>query len=690
MALQLAVLAIGAFGVMARPAWMQDPNADPKTRAKLLLAEMKIDEKITMLHGTGNGGVYIGNVAGNDRLQIPALKLNDGPQGFRDNAHVGTTTCWPCAMAIAATWSEEAGSQWGTAMGKEFYQKGANVQLGPGMCLARVPRNGRNFEYLSGEDPYLGYRMVQPVIKGIQSQNVIANAKHWINNNQETNRHSVIEVLDERTEHELYMPPFEGAVAAEVGSIMCSYNKIKQDDSDSAWSCENNVTLNGDLKRDLKFQGWVMSDWAATHSTSLMQGLDQEMPGGTGFMSDKLTALVKASKIPQSAVDEAVLRILTPMFKYNIFDKPSPYNLTNNVTSLAHNQLARSIAAEGAVLLKNAKSLLPLSKHGGLHIAVIGPQAKKPVVHGGGSGAVVPYYVSAPYDAIREALGITGPSSEECDPTGKFCVSYSGGADAAQVAAAADVAVVFGHTYSGEGADRRGLNLDDGADDLIAAVAAAQPKTVAVAVVPGAILTPWLAATGAAVLMFMPGQEYGHAISDVLFGAVNPSGKLPLTLPNIDNEQKFSESQWPGINKTATYSEKMDVGYRWYDAHQVKPKLPFGHGLSYTSFSYYDLTASRSKVSFSLTNSGDTLVGKEVVQLYIKAPGAVGMQKQLKQFLKVSLEPHQSEVLEFDLNDRAFSMWDVETHAWKLVAGVHSVMVGASSGDIRLNSTITI
>lgn len=210
--------------------WMMDPTEDPSIRAKKLLHRMNISEKIHMLHGSGSG--YIGNVAANTRLGIPALKLNDGPQGFRDDAHPGTTTSWPSALTIGASWDLDLARQWGEAMGEEFYDKGANVQLGPGMCLARVPRNGRNFEYVSGEDPFLGFTMVQPVVQGIQSRGVVANAKHWVNNNQETQRGSINEVVDERTQFEMYYPPFEGAVRAGVGSVMCSYNKIN-----GFWSC---------------------------------------------------------------------------------------------------------------------------------------------------------------------------------------------------------------------------------------------------------------------------------------------------------------------------------------------------------------------------------------------------------------------------------------------------------------------
>jgi len=301
--------------------------ASPEERARDLLNKMTLEEKTHYLHGSGSG--YVGNVAANDRLGIPALKLNDGPQGFRDNDHLGTTTAFPCGLSIAASLDEDAASTWGVAMVQEFYQKDANVQLGPGMCVARVPRNGRNFEYLSGEDPYLGSRMVGPAIEGIQSQGVVANAKHYVNNNQETDRTTDTAVLSERTEFEMYLPPFEAAVNANVGSIMCSYNKIAIEEFQQApgyWSCENNQTLNTYLREHLGFKGFVMSDWGATHSMSINQGLDQEMPGND-FMSDEnLQAAVKNGTVSEETIDQSVLRILTPLFQVGVFDNVGTMN----------------------------------------------------------------------------------------------------------------------------------------------------------------------------------------------------------------------------------------------------------------------------------------------------------------------------------------------------------------------------
>jgi beta-glucosidase len=441
-------------------------------------------------------------VAANPALGIPPLTMNDGPQGFRDNEHPATTTAWPSGLTMAASFDVAAMQEWGEGQGVEFYGKGANIQLGPGLCLARVPRNGRNFEYLSGEDPFLGATLVAPVIKGIQSKHVIANAKHYLMNNQETNRGSVIENIDERTRYEMYLPPFVGAVDAGVGSIMCSYNKIRAHREDDAlWSCENPTTLAGDLKTKSKFDGFVMSDWGATHSTSIMAGLDVEMPAAKYMNADAIKAGVASGNITTAAIDDSVTRILFAMFKVGVMDEPASAwhwsKLAANVTTEASVSSARRLSAASTVLLKNEDGVLPLQA--GAHIAVIGFGDVGAVVHGGGSGSVVPSYVATPLTGITNA-----------NVGGK--VTFHDGTDlAAAVAAAkdADVAVVFVATLSHEGGDRASLSLDDGcvADSrspnqckgnakaqnaMVEAVAAAAPKkTIVVMSIPGAVLTPW-------------------------------------------------------------------------------------------------------------------------------------------------------------------------------------------------------
>ena len=423
-----------AAAIHPRSPWM-DMADPPRVRASKLVAQMTTDEKLNLHHGSCGG--YTGNVCANPRLGIPALKMNDGPQGFRGAP--STSTAFPAAVTVAATWSTELAQQWGEGMGDEFYRKGANVQLGPGLCVARVPRNGRNFEYVSGEDPFLGYHLGGAVVRGIQSQGVVANAKHCemrgirshtfvshtryaapqpcvhrlsraesnlppmagVVNNQETDRHFISENVDERTMFEIYYPPFEGAIVAGLGSVMCSYNLIGQDlpaGSVGNWSCENDATLRRDLKGRLGFDGWVMSDWGATHSTSLARGLDQEMPGASYMSNGRISALMDAGEISPEMLDNSSWRVLWPLFAVGAFDTPNNNTAAADVRTPNHTALARRLAARGTVLLKN-QGLLPVSLSAGVQrIAVIGSQAAAPTIAGGGSGAVSTSFVSTPLE----------------------------------------------------------------------------------------------------------------------------------------------------------------------------------------------------------------------------------------------------------------------------------------------------
>eukprot|EP00931_Biecheleriopsis_adriatica_P075811 TRINITY_DN49598_c0_g1_i1.p1 TRINITY_DN49598_c0_g1~~TRINITY_DN49598_c0_g1_i1.p1 ORF type:complete len:727 (-),score=142.39 TRINITY_DN49598_c0_g1_i1:78-2258(-) len=685
-----------------------DKSLPPAQRARLLVQNMTLDEKLAMLHGPVSGPsaqcahspkcAYVGNVVGNARLQIPPITMNDGPQGFRDDLRPKTTTAWPAAINMAATWDEQAVYEWGSGMGKEFKAKGSNVQLGPALCVARVPWNGRNFEYLSGEDPYLGATLVKSAVKGIQDQKVVANAKHWVNNNQETNRMAVSEEVDERTRFEVYYPPFEAAIEADVGSFMCSYNKIN-----GVYSCENPTTL-GDLKDKLGFKGYVMSDWGATHSTSIMQGLDMEMPGGAFLNADKIQQGLKNGGINQSAVDDSVTRILWSMFQVGVMDVPASTwdwkKLENNVTTDASVASARKLAASSTVLLKNTDALLPLPSEKPIKIAVLGFADDNAVVHGGGSGSVVPSFISTPLQGLKDA-------AKSAD------LVYNIGEDlheAEALASNADYAIVFVGTLSHEGGDRASLSLDDGCDvdsfgqckgnnhnqnALVAAVAKANPKTIVVASVPGATLMPWSMDVAAILVNFLPGQQAGNAIADIIFGKATPSGKLPLTFPNVENETRMSPEQWPGVPNPkqpehAYYTERLLVGYRFYDANSIQftTGFPFGHGLSYTKFSYSDLAIqvipNGVTVSFTVTNSGKAS-GAEVAQLYLSFPSSAGEPLQLKGFKKTkNLPPGEKEDLQLKLTDRDLSIWDVHAHSWSVVSGTFVVKVGSSSRDVRL------
>lgn len=525
--------------------------ASPLERAAELVKQMTLKEKLSMM--SGKVDTYVGNVNAIERLGIPPLYMQDGPQGFRvtgKTGEVGSTTAWPSEMTIGSSFDTELAERWAAAMAQEFKGKGANMLLGPGIGIARVPNAGRNFEYLSGEDPVLGSLMVRAVVKGIQDQGIIANAKHWVNNEIETHRMLVSANVDLRTRREIYYPPFQAAVDAGVLSVMCSYNRIND-----VYSCQNNETL-GHLKNDMGFKGFVVSDWfaAGTTSQALKAGLDLEMPVGLYFAEAALEAAVARQEISIRDIDDAVRRILYAMISAGILDNPAVGNPLANVTSDEHNALSREIAAKSTVLLKNEGGILPLEKFPSSScIAVFG---NTDVVTGGGSGNVKPAYVVSPAQGIEAALAGSGIS-----------VIYNPGTDlteAASLAAKCRTAIVAVATTSHEGADRESLSLGDGQDDLVTAIAAANKRTVVLVNAPGAVLLPWADSVPAILVSWLPGQEFGNAVADVLFGAINPSARLPLTLPNKENEVGFTPEMFPGVGTPheATYTEELLIGYR--------------------------------------------------------------------------------------------------------------------------------
>ena len=499
------------------------------------------------------------------------------------------------------------------------------------------------------------------------------------------------------------------------------------------WSCENHDTLRVGLKERLNFTGFVMSDWTATHSASVAAGLDQEMPGAGHMNNATLGAMVQQGAITEDAIDDSARRILWPLFAVGAFDKANNNTAGNNVRSAAGTATAFAAAMEGTVLLQNDGGLLPIQLEadrtntaggGGIRtIAVIGRQAQSPIYAGGGSGAVSTSHVTSPLSAIEAHVAAAAAPSAGV-AAGAISVVYSDGQDLANAtatAAAADVVLVFVGTGSREGADRGDLTC--GEDALVTAVAksAGKAKTAVVAVTPGALLTDWRADVAAVLVPFMPGEEYGNAVAALLFGDASPSGRLPITFPAVPNEMEMSQQQWPGLHSTnngtsingsvcvawtdrggcnAVYSERLEVGYRWYAAHPtVKPAFPFGHGLTFTQFSYSALVVDKpastpsgvqATVSFTLTNVGK-VAGKETPQLYLQYPAAAGEPPlQLRGFDKVELKPGAARSVSFALDARSFSVWDPTAHGWKVVTGTYTVAVGASSGDLRLHGTVAV
>lgn len=644
-----------------------------KTRAAEILAKMSQDEKLQLVRGIE--GKYVGNVAATAGL--PALTLQDGPAGV---ARFGGVTAFPAPITLAASWNRDLVQRWGAAMAAEERGKGAMVQLGPMMNMVRSPAAGRNFESF-GEDPFLAAELVAASVTGIQSQKVVATAKHFIANEQETNRGSGDSQLDERTLHEIYYPPFEAAVNAGVGAVMCSYNRVG-----GLYACENPATL-GDLKSGMGFSGWVMSDWGATHSTvaSANAGLDMEMPDSTYFGS-ALAAAVAAGTVSQARLDDMVGRILVSLLRIGVLDDPPTGTPDTVVASAEHSALARESAAAGITLLQNRNQALPLD--GSVRsIAVIGSAGgDAPFFAGGGSAYVNPRKLVSPLSALQAQAGST------------VSITYARGdgdggdqAQAVAVAAAADAAIVFAAADSTEGEDRGSLSLRADTDALIAAVAAANPRTIVVLHVPGAVLMPWIDKVKAILVAFYPGEENGNAVAPILLGTEIPSGKLPVSFPRgVADLPRVSGDQ------TVPYREGLAVGYRALDAQGIAPMFAFGHGLSYTSFAFSALNVRAGgavgaiAVDFTVTNTG-AVAGTEVAQLYLGFPASAGEPPWvLRGFSRVTLAPGESKNATIEMSARELGCWSPKLHARYVPSGTYRIAVGSSSRDLPLQASVQV
>jgi beta-glucosidase len=600
-------------------------------------------------------------------------------------------------------WNPGLERRFGEALGDEAWNKGINVMLGPGMNIARIATNGRNFEYF-GEDPFLAGTTAAAAIRGIQSNPVLAQAKHYAANNQETNRNTIDARVDERTLREIYLPAFERAVKeGGAGSVMCSYNKLN-----GPYACQNKELLDGYLRRDWGFTGFVTSDWGATHSTvaSAMAGLDMEMhAAGSHFYGDPLRQAVVDGKVPVSRLDEMLRHIFVSMFRFGLFDKPpvaEPQAYLNQAATPQHRALARRVSEEATVLLKN-DGVLPLGHGTGRTVGVIGyaagPVGASQTSGGGGSskGSGVPSPVS-PLEGIEALAAANGDS-----------VLYADGslqADATAVASLSDIAIVFAGDSEVEGADRPDLGLHPGAcpfpvcvdlpldqDAMIQAAAAANPNTVVVIAAGAPVAMPWLEKARAVLDQWYAGIENGNAIASILYGETNPSGKLPQTFPKkLEDMPTRAPERYPGVGGKAIYSEGLQVGYRWFDAQGIAPLFPFGYGLSYTTFRYSDLQVARrgagARVTFTITNTGRRS-GAEVGQVYVGFPTRDGEPpRQLKGFDKVFLEDGQSKEVTVDLDARSFQHWAAS--GWHATRGCYTVSVGGSSRDLPLQGTVPI
>eukprot|EP00929_Paragymnodinium_shiwhaense_P028907 TRINITY_DN16680_c0_g1_i1.p1 TRINITY_DN16680_c0_g1~~TRINITY_DN16680_c0_g1_i1.p1 ORF type:complete len:790 (-),score=188.90 TRINITY_DN16680_c0_g1_i1:334-2646(-) len=670
--------------------------AEARAKAEALVAQMDKCEKYRFMQGVGwtntsapMWGYYIGNTLPVSRLGVPSLNMQDAADGFRTiwDELVGTVTGWPSLLSLAATWNRDAVHSFAVAMGREFVDKGANVILGPSINVHRVARGGRNFEYLSGDDPHLGSVLTAAYVEGVQSQGLMSVMKHYVLNNQETKRDSSSSNANAKTKWELYYPPFQAAVDAGATAAMCSYNK-----EDGSHSCSNSQSLH-DLKDKMGFQGFVQSDWWATHETSVTKGLDQEMPGAptAEFLGPKAL-----EEVDESAVDEAAVRIVSGMYKVGLFNRsqcvpPScTKKLLSTVTNENHKLLARKLAAESIVLLKNDKGVLPLTASKTKSVVVIGSPAVAKAYNpakgsswnqgdyysGGGSGHVTAASVVTPFDGIHQR------ASKEMEVT---LLASDNATEAAAAARKHDLAIVVAATTSGEAADRANLLLDYNANELISAVAATGKPVVVLVQAPGAVLMPWKDKVAAAAIMFLGGQETGNAWADVLFGDVAPAGRLPIMLPMSENDTIA-----PSQNDVIAYSEGMSTSYR---NKGFKAAFPFGHGLTYATFAYSGAQAAPCFVaeqnalcvSVTVQNTG-AASARAVPQLYLEFPAeARHPSPLLKGFANTELIASGGRVsATIVLTKRELSYFDDKQEAW-VVASNWTAHIGESSADLRLS-----
>jgi beta-glucosidase len=809
-----------------------------------LLAAMTIAEKVSLL-----AGASMWTTPPIERLGIPAIKVTDGPNGARGGGgFVGgsvTSACFPVAISLASTWNPALVERIGAELAEEAKSKGARLLLAPTVNIHRSPLNGRNFECYS-EDPYLSGRIAVAYITGLQANGIGATVKHYVCNDSEFERNTISSEVDERTMREIYLPPFEAAIR-EAGSwaIMSAYNKIN-----GVYASENHTTLIDILKEEWGFDGIVMSDWFGTRSTveAAEHGLDLEMPGPPIWRGEKLLAAVEAGQVSMAAIDESVRRMLTIIERSGAFESPEiPEERSND--SPEQRALLRAAAAEGMVLLKNERNVLPLNPEKLGVIAVIGPNARTAQIMGGGSAQVNANYSVSPFDGIQVALGdqvelryaigctnhkqmpsldsrmltssagegmaisyfnnleLAGepvhharggaeivwlghvaPGIESTNFSARFEATFTptesglhnlsltsagrtrlfiddqltidnwtsqtrgdsyfgtgssevvarvplqsgqayqlrleysasgtsllGGLrlgylppitdesinEAAELAAGADVAVVFvglNGDWESEGHDRADMELVGRQNELVAKVAAANPNTVVVLQTGSPITMPWLDQVAAVVQAWFPGQECGNAISDVLRGVVNPSGKLTQTFPMrlADNPAYIN---YPGENGRVRYGEGIFVGYRYYEKKQVAPLFPFGFGLSYTTFAYSNFALNTSSIApgeeivatIDITNTGER-AGAEVVQLYVRDPQArvARPEKELKRFAKVQLNPGETRTVTFSLGQAELAFWDDLKHQWVAEAGEFVILIGASSQDIKAHASFTL
>jgi beta-glucosidase len=698
-----------------------------KQKIDSLIAEMTLEEKIDMIHGN-----TIFTSPGVERLGIPGLVYSDGPHGVREEfnekmepcSDKDSSTYLPTGTALAATWNPDLAYKYGSVLGNEAKYRGKDVILGPGINTIRTPLCGRNFEYMS-EDPYLISKLVIQYIKGVQDQGIAACVKHFVLNNQEVDRKGVSVEVSERALREIYLPGFNAAVKeAGVLAVMSAYNKFRGE-----YCSHSEYLLKDILKGEWGFQGIVISDWGAVLDTydAAIGGTDVEMGTeitlgefdyGNFFFANNLLNMVKTGRILESIIDDKIRRILYVIFKTNKFGSRTPGAFNTKY----HQKIARHVAEEAIVLLKNDNNILPLDKNKINKLAVIGHNAIWKQAYAGGSSSIKAKYEITPLDGITALAGdlLKITYAQGYVITGKKISNSKRKKmirEAAEIARNSDVAIVVaglihGYTsafedgaYDSEGVDRENLNLPFYQDDLIKTIIGINPNTLVV-MVSGTVvdMNEWINSVPALVQAWYAGMEGGNALARILFGEVNPSGKLPVTFPNkLEDAPAHALGEYPGDmsdeGRIVNYYDDIYVGYRYYDSKEIEPAFAFGHGLSYTSFKLSNLqytlihrgAAEIMDLSVSIANTGD-MDGAEVIQVYIhdKYNSVSQPVKELRAFKKVFLEKGAEQKVRFLLRKEDFSYFDEKENDWKAKPGKFEIMIGVSSRDIRLTKSVMI
>jgi beta-glucosidase len=680
------------------------PDQAIKARVEDLLGRMSLEEKISLIHGDSKF-----TTAAVPRLGIPRRWLSDGPHGVREEVGPDTwdpagrtddfATAMPASICLAATWNPELATSEGKAIGQEARARRKDLMLGPGINIMRTPLCGRNFEYF-GEDPYLTSRIAVGYIRGEQSKDVAACVKHFALNNQEWDRYRIDVEVDERALREIYLPAFKAAVQeAGVWSVMGAYNQFRGEHC-----CENDYLLNQILKEEWGFRGLVVSDWDGAHHTRecALNGLDLEMGTETNYANYYLGGAyyegLKSSVFPMAGLDEKVRRNLRVMCATHMLDAERS---SGEINTPAHQGIARRVAEEGIVLLKNDAGLLPLDPAAIHTIAVIGENATRLHTHGGNSSGVKALYEITPLQGILARAG------RQVNITFSEGYHKDGGPDlllrSVAAAKSADVVIYVGGLNHDigldcEGADRTDLNLPFGQDQLIRSLVAANPRTIVVLEGTGVTMDAWIEKIPAVLQAWYPGMEGGSALARVLFGDVNPSGKLPATFPSkLADLPTAALSAYPGTNGVVTYAEGLLIGYRWFDTQNLKPLFPFGFGLSYTTYKYSNLsllpapgTNEMLIAQFEIQNTGSR-AGAEVAQLYVHQghPSLPRPEQELKGFKKVFLNPGETKAVRIPLDRTTFAFYDPRQASWVVEKDRFELLIGGSSRDIQLRSGFT-